>query len=43
MSRPIPKKWLEPFRFREELGALDYEVAFTTLSKGDSAASDLGE
>ena len=27
MDRPIPKKWLEPFRLSEELGALDYEVA----------------
>ena len=29
MNRPIPKKWLEPFRISAELGALDYEVAFT--------------
>lgn len=29
MHRPIPKKWLEPFRISAELGALDYEVAFT--------------
>jgi Fic family protein len=29
MNRPIPKKWLEPFRFSAELGALDYEAAFT--------------
>lgn len=29
MNRPIPKKWLEPFRFSSELGALDYEAAFT--------------
>jgi Fic family protein len=29
MNRPIPKKWLEPFRFGTELGALDYEAAFT--------------
>jgi Fic family protein len=29
MNRPIPKKWLEPFRFSAELVALDYEAAFT--------------
>lgn len=29
MNRPIPKKWLEPFRLNAELGALDYETAFT--------------
>jgi Fic family protein len=29
MNRPIPKTWLEPFRFRTEWGALDYEAAFS--------------
>jgi hypothetical protein len=29
MNRPIPTKWLEPFRLSAELGALDYEAAFT--------------
>ncbi|MEI7909278.1 MAG: hypothetical protein WCK77_06550 [Verrucomicrobiota bacterium] len=29
MNRPIPKKWLEPFRISAELGALEYEAAFT--------------
>jgi hypothetical protein len=29
MKRPIPKRWLEPFRISAELGALNYEVAFT--------------
>lgn len=28
MNRPLPKKWLEPFRLATELGAIDYEVAF---------------
>jgi len=29
MNRPIPKKWLEPFRLIPELSALDYEANFT--------------
>lgn len=29
MNRPIPKKWLEPFRISSELAALDYEATFT--------------
>lgn len=29
MERPIPRKWLEPFRVKAELGALDYESGFT--------------
>lgn len=29
MDRPIPKKWLEPFRLSAEMGALDYEASFT--------------
>ena len=28
MNRPIPTKWLEPFRVSAALGALDYEAAF---------------
>lgn len=28
MNRPIPKEWLEPFRLKSELEALDYEAAF---------------
>jgi len=29
MIRPIPQAWLEPFRHRPEMGAADYEAAFT--------------
>ncbi|MCB1088872.1 MAG: Fic family protein [Verrucomicrobiae bacterium] len=29
MNRPIPIQWLEPFRSGPEMGALDYEAAFT--------------
>lgn len=29
MDRPVPLDWLEPFRLKEELNALDYEVFFT--------------
>lgn len=29
MIQPIPKRWLEPFRYSSEMGALDYEAAFT--------------